>query len=309
MRPAVAAPGEARHDSRIVVDVARRLEALLPPRRADGTALFGLDTPESLWNEHRESTRGRDLDITGLSYAMLERDGPQQWPLREGEATGAQRLYADGQFATPDGRAQFAAVAARPLAEKRDAPYPFSLNTGRLRDHWHGLSRTGTLGRLYGHASEPTVDMHPSDLARLRLASGDLVQVKSRRGALVLPVSSSTSVAPAQAFIAMHWGDEVLGGRHRGGINALTSPAFCPQSKQPELKHAAVKLEKLVAPWQMVSLRRAPTGAGEQTLALHAALQPFDALRRRPVREGIRHDAAARGLLQPVVADRLRGRR
>ncbi len=261
VRPAVAAPGQARNDSRIVVDVARRLEALLPPRRTDGAALFNFDTPESLWNEHRESTRGRDLDITGLSYAMLDRDGPQQWPLREGEATGAQRLYADGQFATPDGRARFAAVAARPLAEKRDAPYPFSLNTGRLRDHWHGLSRTGTLGRLYGHASEPTIDMHPSDLARLRLAGGDLVQVTSRRGTLVLPVNSSTSVAPAQAFIAMHWGDEVLGGRHRGGINALTSPAFCPQSKQPELKHAAVKITPAALPWQLVARAWMPADA------------------------------------------------
>jgi assimilatory nitrate reductase catalytic subunit len=267
VRPAVAAPGEARHDSRIVVDVARRLEALLPPRRADGAALFGFDTPESLWNEHRESTRGRDLDITGLSYAMLERDGPQQWPLREGEATGAKRLYANGQFATADGRARFAAVAARPLAEKRDAPYPFSLNTGRLRDHWHGLSRTGTLGRLYGHASEPTVDMHPSDLARLRLASGDLVQVKSRRGTLVLPVSSSASVAPAQTFIAMHWGDEVLGGRHRGGINALTSPAFCPQSKQPELKHAAVKITPAALPWQLVARAWMPADVALQRRA------------------------------------------
>ena len=253
VRPAVAAPGQTRHDWRIAVDVAQRMEALLPPRRTDGRSLFCFPTPESLWNEHRESTRGRDLDITGLSYRMLEARGPQQWPVREGEATGATRLYTDGVFPTADGRATFATVAARPLAEKRDAPYPFSLNTGRLRDHWHGLSRTGTLGRLYGHVAEPGIDMHPSDLARLRIANGDLVQVKSRRGLLVLPAVASTSVAPAQAFIAMHWGDEVLGGRHGGGVNVLTCPAFCPKSKQPELKHAAVKITKAELPWQLLA--------------------------------------------------------
>ncbi len=277
VRPAVAAPGQARHDWRIAVDVARRIEALLPARRADGLTLFPFESPEALWNEHRESTRGRDLDITGLSYAMLETQGPQQWPLKTGQTIGATRLYTDGHFATTDGKAQFAAVSARPLAEKRDAPYPFSLNTGRLRDHWHGLSRTGTLGRLYGHAAEPVVDMHPSDLTRLRLKSGDLVQVKSRRGTLVLPTQASTEVAPAQAFIAMHWGDEVLGGRHRGGVNALTSPAYCPQSKQPELKHAAVKITPAALPWQLVARAWLPAETALQTRALLlAACSEFD---------------------------------
>ena len=267
VRPAVAAPGQARHDWHIAVDVARRIEALSPARRADGLTLFPYETPEALWNEHRESTRGRDLDITGLSYAMLESQGPQQWPLKTGQTTGATRLYIDGQFATTDGKAQFAAVSARPLAEKRDAPYPFSLNTGRLRDQWHGLSRTGTLGRLYGHAAEPVVDMHPSDLTRLRLKSGDLVQLKSRRGTLVLPTQANTEVAPAQAFIAMHWGEEVLGGRHRGGVNALTSPAYCPQSKQPELKHAAVKITPAALPWHLVARAWLPAETALQTRA------------------------------------------
>jgi assimilatory nitrate reductase catalytic subunit len=267
VRPAVPAPGQARHDWRIAIDVARRMEALLPARRADGCTLFPFDGPESLWNEHRESTRGRDLDITGLSYEMLDRQGPQQWPLRAGDATGAVRLYADGCFPTANGRARFAAPAARRLAETRDAPYPFSLNTGRLRDHWHGLSRTGSLGRMYGHAPEPTVDMHPTDLTRLRLVPGDLVQVQSRRGMLVLPAQPSTAVAPAQAFIAMHWGDEVLGGRHRGGVNALTSPAFCPQSKQPELKHAAVRITKAALPWQLLARAWLPSDLALQRRA------------------------------------------
>jgi assimilatory nitrate reductase catalytic subunit len=269
VRPAVPPPGQARHDWHMAVDVARRIEAVLPPRRVDGASLFPFETPEQLWNEHRESTRGRDLDITGLSYALLDAHGPQQWPLRSGERSGAVRLYADGVYPTTDGRARFAPVGQRALAEKRDASYPFSLNTGRLRDHWHGLSRTGTLGRLYGHAPEPCIDLHPSDLARLRLASGDLLQVTSRRGSIVLPAQACARVAPAQAFIAMHWGDEVLGGLNRGGVNALTSSAVCPQSKQPELKHAAVKLSKASLPWQLHARAWLPA---DRALATRAAL-------------------------------------
>jgi formylmethanofuran dehydrogenase subunit D len=306
VRPAVPAPGQARHDWRIAVDVARRMEALLPVRRIDGRTLFPFDTPEDLWNEHRESTRGRDLDITGMSYAMLDTQGPQQWPLREGQTTGAQRLYADGRFPTADGRAAFAAVSMQPLAEPRDAHYPFSLNTGRLRDHWHGLSRTGTLGRLYGHAGEPGIELHPSDLVRLQLQQGDLVQVQSRRGRLVLPAMASTQVAPAQAFIAMHWGDEVLGGLQRGGVNALTSPAFCTQSKQPELKHAAVKIVKAVLPWQLLARAWLPNHIALQRRAERTARGLVHA-GRSAARPGPRRGAALRRPAARPAAQRAPG--
>jgi assimilatory nitrate reductase catalytic subunit len=92
--------------------------------------------------------------------------------------------------------------------------------------------------------------MHPQELARRRWAAGDLVRISSRRGALVLPVQPSESVAPAQAFIAMHWGSEIMSG---DGVNALTVPAFCPQSHQPELKHAAIRIESAALPWQIAA--------------------------------------------------------
>ena len=251
VRRAVPPPSEARDDWRIAVDVARRLERRLPSRRrdpADGGTLFPYDGPAAIWNEHRESTRGRDLDITGLSYRLL--DTPQQWPCREGESQGRARLHADGRFATADGHARFVAPAWRPLAEPRDARYPISLTTGRLRDQWHGMSRTGTLGRLFAHHGEPAIELHPQELQRRHWREGDLVRVSSRRGALVLPVRASEAVAPAQAFVAMHWGPEFVGGL---GVNALTTGASCPQSRQPELKHAAVRLERAELPWRVVA--------------------------------------------------------
>ena len=265
VRPAVPPPGQARADWDIACDFARRLEQRLRPGRS---TLFPYQDAEAVWNEHRESTRGRDLDITGLSWGLLEDIGPQCWPFASGAAHGQQRLYADGRFPTPDGRASFAALPYRPLAEPRDARFPFALNTGRLRDQWHGMSRTGTLGRLFGHQPEPAVDLHPQDMARLRLAEGDLATVSSRRGCITLPAHASQSVLPASAFIAMHWGSEVVS----GGVNMLTSPARCPLSNQPELKHAAVAIERAELPWRLVALGWCDD---HRALQLRAALQPL----------------------------------
>ena len=263
VRPAVAAPGETRHDWQIAVDVARRLEDRLPERLHGQATLFPYADAESIWNEHRESTRGRDLDITGLSWAHLEQHGPQQWPMPEGALAGRPRLYEDGIFPTEDGRARFAPVAFRPVAEPVDAPYPFSLISGRLRDQWHGMSRTGTLGRLFGHVPEPVAEMNAADLDALGLKDGDLVEVRSRRGSVVLAAQAGGAVARGQVSIPMHWGEEVLGGTDadgvpRRGVNGLTLPTFCPGSKQPELKHSAVSIAKAELPWRMVGLAWLP---------------------------------------------------
>ena len=266
VRPAVPAPGAARHDWSAVADFATRLEARLPRRSADTLFPYVLDADagaEAIWNEHRETTRGRDLDITGMNWALLDAEGPQQWPLPSGQRQGRARLYEDGMFPTPDGRACFYDIAYTPVAEPREARYPFSLNTGRLRDQWHGMSRTGTLGRLFGHVPEPVVQMNAQDMARRQIKDGELVQVSSRRGAIVLPAQASAEVGLSQSFIAMHWGDEYLSGvdsnGHRlAGVNALTSPAYCPDSKQPELKHAAVKIHKAELPWALLGVAWLP---------------------------------------------------
>ncbi|MBT2334069.1 molybdopterin-dependent oxidoreductase [Variovorax paradoxus] len=276
VRPAVAAPGQARHDWSIAVDFAHRLEQ----RLGRATTLFPYDSAERVWNEHRESTRGRDLDITGMSYAMLDTAGPQQWPLKEGEATGRARLYEDGIFPTPDGRARFVDTVYKPVAEAREARYPFSLNTGRLRDQWHGMSRTGTVGRLFGHVAEPVVQMNAQDMARRLLKDGDLVHLTSKRGSILLPASASAEIGLSQAFVAMHWGEEYLSGCSStgtplAGINALTTSAYCPTSKQPELKHTPVKILKAELPWSLLAMAWLPP---DGALAAHQALKPMMAM-------------------------------
>ena len=332
VRPAVWPAGQARHDWAIAAEFAHRLERRLRP---DRPTLFAYADAKSVWNEHRESTRGRDLDITGLSYARLDQ-APQQWPFPSGATQGRARLYEDGVFPTTDGRACFVDALDTRVAEPRDARYPLSLNTGRLRDHWHGMSRTGTIGRLFGHVAEPAIEMHPQDMARLKLAAGDLAHVTSRRGSVVLPVQPSPQVALAQCFIAMHWGEEFVSGTsatgvRSAGVNALTSPAFCPSSKQPELKHAAVKVLRAELPWRLLALAWLPDEAAlrarDRLRALmgsfaYAAAVPFGRERSGLLFRAAAYEPAPDALLEQVesvlgldsagvlhYADRRRGQR
>lgn len=250
VKAAVAPPGEARADWRIVTDFANHLGSLLG---RDGKRLFPYESVESIFNEHRATTRGYDLDISGLSYALLDTQGPQQWPFPDGADGGRARLYTDGAFPRLGGRARFANTRYKPVTEKTDARYPLHLNTGRLRDQWHGMSRTGRVARLFNHVEEPVLSMHPDDMALRRIASGELVKVSSRRGSLVLPAQPADDLRPTQTFLPMHWGGQWI---HGTGCNALTLPAVDTVSGQPELKHAAVKVEKLELRWRMVAMRR-----------------------------------------------------
>ena len=245
---AVAPPAEAKHDWAIMVDFAQRLEIRLSKK----SNLFPYTSTEQIFNEHAETTRGRDLDITGLSYALLTQQGPQQWPFVAGETIGKARLYADGVFQKPDGKAQFVNAVYKGTADKTDARHPLHLLTGRLRDQWHGMSRTGNVAQLFNHAEEPVIQMSSDDMMRRNLKNGDIVKVQNKRGSLVLPVQMSDEVQPAQTFIAMHWGSQFM---HGLGVNALMPPSFDKTSKQPELKHTAIKLEKLELPWRMTVMR------------------------------------------------------
>jgi assimilatory nitrate reductase catalytic subunit len=312
VRAAVPAPGDARHDWQIAQDFAQRLEKLIEvrtqlisPQLEINRVLTPINflnytSPEQIWEEHKASTAGRDLDITGLSYALLDL-APQQWPFKLGDSQGKQRLYEDGTYPTADGRAKFAAHAYKPVAEPRESRYPFSLTTGRLRDQWHGMSRTGTLGRLFGHVPEPVVQMNPQDMSRRLLKEGDLVHVTSKRGSILLPVQASGEVGMTQAFIAMHWGSEFLSGisstgERIGGVNAITTGSYCPISKQPELKHAAVKILKAEMPWTLLAVCWLPDDkAWETREQLKALMDRFPFTSCIPFSDGAPLALAAQG--------------
>ncbi|WP_297574096.1 nitrate reductase [uncultured Deefgea sp.] len=265
---AVAAPGEAKADWEIAVAVAQRIEARLRPELP---TLFPYVDSEMIFNEHRLLTRGRDLDIGGLSYAQLAKS-PQQWPFPADASHGQARRYTDGVFATDDGRARFHAVQYLPVAEATNSRFPFHLLTGRLRDQWHGMSRTGRVPALFEHSAEPALTMHPLDAERRSLKAGDLLKVSSKRGSLILPLEIADSVASGTVFAAMHWNGQFL---NSGGINEVCSSAVDAKSAQPELKHAAVRVEKAELPWRLVAAMSVEEATGGDILALHAIVQPL----------------------------------
>ncbi|MDK9724938.1 MAG: molybdopterin-dependent oxidoreductase [Sterolibacteriaceae bacterium MAG5] len=272
VRAAVPPPGEARPDWLIARDFALQLGRALD-RGEEAARLFPYRDTAAVFDEHRETTRGRDLDIAGLDYGLLETRGPQQWPFPAGAETGRPRLYGDGIFPTASGRARFLAFPHRPAAEAIDARHPLRLNTGRLRDQWHGMSRTGTVARLWSHEPRPVVELAAADMARRQIADGDLVALRSRRGEIVVAARSAAALRPGQAFMAMHWSAQALG---TPGSNVLMPPVVDPLSKQPELKHAAIQVTKLTAPLCLVALRRAGPGENAGLVArLAPRLQPW----------------------------------
>ena len=258
VRAAIPAPGEARHDWQIATIFAQILAKKLNKIQPD----FSYTNPETIWNEHRDSTAGRDLDITGLSYSILEERGPQQWPYPADAKAGQQRLYENHQFATPNGKARFINCPYVVTTEKITPRHPFTLNTGRLRDQWHGMSRTGLVAQLYAHAPEPCIEMAAQDMQRRFIQDGDFVEVSNQRGTQILIAKASDQLKAGQSFIAMHWGEEFVSGTLHSdgdisktlfGVNSLCNPAFDPISKQPELKHSAVKITKLTFAWQFIA--------------------------------------------------------
>ncbi|OZI30640.1 nitrate reductase [Bordetella genomosp. 10] len=289
VRAAIAAPGDAQPDWRLAAGVARRLAARIAPARA---ALFDYPGEAAVFAEHAATTAGRDLDYSALTYRILDEQGPQQWPYRPG-LPPSRRLYADGVFATADGRARFVDVAYTPVAEPVTAEYPLRLTTGRLRDHWHTMARTALSPSLVRHVEAPWLSLHPDDMEELGLAENALATVRSRRGEIVLPARADASLRRGQAWLPMHWGSAFMAGE---GVNALTNPARDPVSRQPELKHCAIAVAPAALPWQAAGWVRGDAAA------LRRALAPW--LRRFPYAVLLPSAIAGGGLGMAIAAAR-----
>ena len=159
------APGEALPDWQIISRVAGAL--------GYGEA-FSYGDVEEIFAEYRELTRGRDLDITGVSYELLRPSSSGvQWPLPDG-GREQPRLFEDKPFATPDGRARFHVPAYREPDDALTERYPLSLVTGRVKDQWHTMTRTGNVPKLNKSEVEPVVEIHPADARPWASAPVDL---------------------------------------------------------------------------------------------------------------------------------------
>lgn len=244
IKQALPYPGEAIPDWRIASIFAQKLGRHLGKEWSQS---FGYTGPEEIFDEHRRTTEGRDCDITGISYSFLDEKGPQQWPFPEGTAGGTKRLYTDHKFHTSDGRARFIDMQYRPPAEQTDNDFPLSLITGRIRDQWHTMTRTGGVPALMQELPIPHLFINPKDASFRGIREGDLALVKSRRGRVISPVKTTSDMREGVVFFPMHWGDMTA---RAGRANTLIKSIVDPLSKEPELKHAAVQVEKFDPAWR-----------------------------------------------------------
>jgi len=246
-------PGEAQPDWWIVAQVAKRMGF---------GAAFDYDGPAAIFREHArlsafENDGARAFDIgavASLSDAEYEALQPFQWPRAAGVEARA-RLFADGRFFTASRKAQLVPTPPRGPAFKPDAAYPLVLNTGRVRDQWHTMTRTGRSARLSGHHAEPFVQLHPLDAARFGLTLGDLVEVATAAARIVVRLESTDAVTPGQAFVPMHWGS-VFASNAR--VCTLIPAAVDAISGQPELKAAPVRVRRYEPKWYGFALSRVP---------------------------------------------------
>jgi ferredoxin-nitrate reductase len=226
-------PGEALPDAEILVRVARELGA---------KAAFPYERAAEIFDEFAALTAGTPCDYSGVSHARLRADGPLQWPVPAATHPGTARLYEAGRFPTPDGRARFVAVEHVEPLEPVDARFPLVLTTGRVRDHWHTLTRTGKAPALVRRTPEPVLEVNTRDARALGLQDGDFVEVASRRGKAVAQCRVSDAIRAGTCFLPFHWGRRL--GFYKSANN-LTLSGRDPLSHQPELKACAVRLRRL----------------------------------------------------------------
>jgi predicted molibdopterin-dependent oxidoreductase YjgC len=200
---------------------------------------FAYENAEAIFEEFKQTTRGRDLDMTGITYMRLREANGLQWPLPKGAAAGRTRLYEDGIFPTESGRARFFVTPFVAPAELTSADYPFVLTTGRIKDQWHTRTRTGRVKKLVSANPEPFVEINSQDARHLGIRNGQQVELQSARGSARFKAKVTSDIRAGTVFTPFHWGS--LWTAH-GTANDMTVDAYDPRSKEPELKHCAVDL-------------------------------------------------------------------
>ncbi|UYN95067.1 MAG: molybdopterin-dependent oxidoreductase [Enhydrobacter sp.] len=253
-RSFLPAPGEARQDWWIIAQVARRL--------GFGSA-FAWKGVTDIFREHAslsafENEGTRDFDIgaqatvSDTGYDALE---PFAWPARAGSTVEGGRFFADGRFFHADGRARFVSTTPRGPAHDVDDLRPLRLTTGRLRDQWHTMTRTGKSARLAGHRPEPCIEIRPEDAAARGLADGDIAELRSRWGRARLRVQVTGGMRTGETFAPMHWTARFA---RAARVNAAVNPEVDPISGQPEFKHTPVQVCRLDMRWHGTILARRP---------------------------------------------------
>ncbi len=238
--------GEVRHDWWIVSQVAQRMGF---------PEAFGYRSPADIFREHAalsayENHGTRDFDIGGLAdisdagYDALE---PVQWPVRAGVPVADSRFFASGGFFTADRKARLVPPERPAMRESTSAAFPFRLNTGRIRDQWHSMTRSGLSPRLASHLPEPFVEVHPDDAVAAGIADGGFASVTTAHGACVLKVVVSAGQRQGSLFVPIHWSDTTASAARVGD---LVSPQIDPYSGQPEAKATPASIAPVTFEWR-----------------------------------------------------------
>lgn len=226
----IDAPGEALPDLEIICRVARKM----------GYNGFNFKSAAEVFDEYKQLTTGTNLSIEELSYDYLRKVGSVQWPFRNGQ--GTDRLFTDAQFFTPNKRARLMAVSPANESELPTEEFPYILTTGRIRDQWHTMTRTGKVKKLMQHIDSSFLEIHPADATQNQLTEGDVALVKARNGSVRIPVKITEDIKRGVVFLPMHWGKILSGNQIR--TNNVTTDLVDPKSKEPDFKYTAVAVSK-----------------------------------------------------------------
>ena len=251
-RPFMSSPGEARPDWWIISEIAKRLGF---------TEKFSYKNSADIFSEYSrlsgfENNGERDFNISGLQDLTLEEYNnlkPIQWPVTAESPLGTERLFSDGHFFTATHKAQFIAVKNSTASIPVTDNYPFLLNTGRVRDHWHTMTRTGKSARLSAHINEPFVEVHPADAEKHCLHDGGLAEVSSSLAKVICRVKVSIAQQKGSVFIPIHWNDQFSS---RAVVDDLIVAAVDPYSGQPEYKATPVNIKTYDNQWYGFLLSR-----------------------------------------------------
>ena len=254
--PLVEPPGEARPDADILCDFARRM----------GYHGFDFRDVAEVYDEYARMTAGTNIDVSGLSHRRLRDEGSFQWPVPHPRHPGTPRLFLDRRFYTPSGRARFAITERHHDGPPPPEPgRPLILTTGRVRDQWHTMTRTGKVQRLRKHVARPFLEVHPADARRYGLRDGHLATVTSAGGECRVVAQVTDRIREGVVFLPMHWGKTLASDLTRA--NNLTADDLDPDSKQPAFKFTYVA----VAPYRKDAERIVVVGAGAAAFRFLAA--------------------------------------
>ncbi|WP_443939505.1 molybdopterin-dependent oxidoreductase [Pedobacter sp. MW01-1-1] len=243
-------PGEALADREIICRFAKKM----------GYSGFDYDDDEAVYKEHAALTKGTNIDVSGVDYQVLKKFKSVQWPYPAGETSSLpKRLFTDHLFYTASQKANLYPVLDKNTSEEINEDYPFILTTGRIRDQWHTMSKTGKVNKLNKHIAKSTLEIHPDDAFLLGISHNDLVEVKSRRGEVRLKANVSDGIKRGVVFLPMHWGKLLNNDLNRA--NNLTNALLDPISKEPDFKFCAVSVQKYVKAKQRIVIVGAGAGA------------------------------------------------